>query len=344
MREPCRLSGASRQGSGRGDIVVSRPVDQGDEFFPRRSKRSSLEETGDSTSVRRARTHPTRCGSGSRAAPPAKRFIPSACCCANIWTPCARRRASRFSPPTSTSRRSAVARAGRYPEALLRACRPSGAAFFHMTVRPVKLRRRQGGARSLRLLAHSVLRDPPFSRMDLISCRNLLIYFGAEAQRQVMPIFHYALRRGGYLFLGKSETIGRFSDKFRARRQKALRVSGARHWAPALGCRCSWAGCIRRLSPCTRRRTGVFRQARRPFARASKRCIAEKFAPAACRRQRGWRHRVFFGAHREISRSPPRRADSSIADHGAQGSAPRSAQRAARSDRDPPKRDARKTS
>ena len=53
---------------------------------------------------------------------------------------------------------------------------------------------------------HSVLRDPPFSRMDLISCRNLLIYFGADAQRQVLPIFHYALRPEGYLFLGKSET------------------------------------------------------------------------------------------------------------------------------------------
>ncbi len=52
--------------------------------------------------------------------------------------------------------------------------------------------------------------------MDLISCRNLLIYFAAEAQRQVLPIFHYALRPGGFLFLGKSETIGRFSELFSA--------------------------------------------------------------------------------------------------------------------------------
>ena len=61
---------------------------------------------------------------------------------------------------------------------------------------------------------HSILRDPPFSRMDMISCRNLLIYFGADAQRQALPTLHYALRPGGFLFLGKAETIGRFSELF----------------------------------------------------------------------------------------------------------------------------------
>jgi two-component system CheB/CheR fusion protein len=53
--------------------------------------------------------------------------------------------------------------------------------------------------------AHSVVRDPPFSRVDLISCRNLLIYLDGETQRRVMPVFHYALRPGGNLFLGSSE-------------------------------------------------------------------------------------------------------------------------------------------
>ena len=61
---------------------------------------------------------------------------------------------------------------------------------------------------------HSVLRDPPFSRMDLISCRNLLIYFGTDAQSQVIPIFRYALRPGGFLFLGISEGVGQFGDLF----------------------------------------------------------------------------------------------------------------------------------
>jgi two-component system CheB/CheR fusion protein len=59
-----------------------------------------------------------------------------------------------------------------------------------------------------------VIRDPPFSRLDLVSCRNLLIYFGPEAQNQVIPTFHYALRPGGYLFLGTSENVSQFSDLF----------------------------------------------------------------------------------------------------------------------------------
>lgn len=55
---------------------------------------------------------------------------------------------------------------------------------------------------------HNVLHDPPFSRLDLISCRNLLIYLQPEAQRQVVETFHYALRPGGLLFLGASESAG----------------------------------------------------------------------------------------------------------------------------------------
>ena len=53
---------------------------------------------------------------------------------------------------------------------------------------------------------HSVLRDAPFSRLDLISCRNLLIYLEREIQDTVFDIFHYALKPGGYLFLGNSES------------------------------------------------------------------------------------------------------------------------------------------
>jgi two-component system CheB/CheR fusion protein len=61
---------------------------------------------------------------------------------------------------------------------------------------------------------HNILTEPPFSRIDLISCRNLLIYLGTEMQQRIIPILHYALRAGGYLWLGKSETIGTFRDLF----------------------------------------------------------------------------------------------------------------------------------
>lgn len=53
---------------------------------------------------------------------------------------------------------------------------------------------------------HNLLRDPPFSRVDLISCRNLLIYLERDVQREILQMFHFALRPGGYLFLGSSET------------------------------------------------------------------------------------------------------------------------------------------
>jgi two-component system CheB/CheR fusion protein len=59
-----------------------------------------------------------------------------------------------------------------------------------------------------------LIKDPPFSKLDLISCRNLLIYMGGELQKKLIPLFHYALNPGGMLFLGTSETVGEFVDLF----------------------------------------------------------------------------------------------------------------------------------
>jgi two-component system CheB/CheR fusion protein len=61
---------------------------------------------------------------------------------------------------------------------------------------------------------HNVLADPPFSRVDLVSCRNMLIYLGTELQQKVIPILHYALQPSGYLWLGTSETIGSYRELF----------------------------------------------------------------------------------------------------------------------------------
>jgi len=60
----------------------------------------------------------------------------------------------------------------------------------------------------------NLIEDPPFSRLDLISCRNVLIYLGPLLQKKVVPILHYALKPGGYLVLGTSETIGAFTELF----------------------------------------------------------------------------------------------------------------------------------
>ncbi|MCA2011593.1 PAS domain-containing protein [Cereibacter sphaeroides] len=84
----------------------------------------------------------------------------------------------------------------------------------------------------VRFSPHSLIKDPPFSRIDLVSCRNLLIYLDDRLQRAVLPLFHYALRPEGTLFLGSSETIGRFDDLFddlshrhRLFRRRSVRMS-----------------------------------------------------------------------------------------------------------------------
>ncbi len=61
---------------------------------------------------------------------------------------------------------------------------------------------------------HDVILDPPFTRLDLISCRNLLIYFDPKLQQRLLPLFHYSLRPGGLLLLGSSESIGRLGHLF----------------------------------------------------------------------------------------------------------------------------------
>jgi two-component system CheB/CheR fusion protein len=57
-------------------------------------------------------------------------------------------------------------------------------------------------------------RDPPFSNLDLVSCRNVLIYFKPQVQKKIIPLFHYALKPGGFLLLGKSESIAGFNELF----------------------------------------------------------------------------------------------------------------------------------
>jgi two-component system CheB/CheR fusion protein len=66
----------------------------------------------------------------------------------------------------------------------------------------------------IRFSNHSLVKDPPFSRIDLVSCRNLLIYFDDRLQQSVMPLLHYAILPDGFLFLGPSESVGRFEHLF----------------------------------------------------------------------------------------------------------------------------------
>jgi chemotaxis methyl-accepting protein methylase len=60
----------------------------------------------------------------------------------------------------------------------------------------------------------NLIMDPPFTKLDILSCRNLLIYLAPEMQKKLMPLFHYSLNSGGILFLGSAESIGGFTDLF----------------------------------------------------------------------------------------------------------------------------------
>jgi len=106
-----------------------------------------------------------------------------------------------------------TARDGLYPENIGAQVSPERLGRFFS--------REKGGYRvskSLRDMVlfskHNVAADPPFSRVDLISCRNLLIYLAEPLQRRVIPAFHYALNPVGFLVLGHAETVGAFADLF----------------------------------------------------------------------------------------------------------------------------------
>jgi len=106
-----------------------------------------------------------------------------------------------------------IARVGRYPATIARDV--STARLEKYFLREDGTYRASNDIRSVCLFAyHDLLRDAPFSKLDLIACRNLLIYLGPDLQSRVIPLFHYALREGGYLFLGNSENVTRHTRLF----------------------------------------------------------------------------------------------------------------------------------
>ncbi len=107
----------------------------------------------------------------------------------------------------------AMARTGRYPASISAQVSPERLACFF--TRQVDGLRISKPIRDMVLFArHDVVLDPPFTKLDILCCRNLLIYFDAALQRRLLPLFHYSLRPGGVLMLGSSETVGAFSRLF----------------------------------------------------------------------------------------------------------------------------------
>ncbi|MHB8836015.1 MAG: chemotaxis protein CheB [Candidatus Methylomirabilia bacterium] len=115
------------------------------------------------------------------------------------------------------SRAIATARAGLYPASIAADLTPQRLARFFTAEPSGGTYRIHKGIRDMLVFSEqNVIKDPPFSRIGLISCRNLMIYFNAQLQKKLIPLFHYALNPGGMLFLGTSEGVGDFNDLFTA--------------------------------------------------------------------------------------------------------------------------------
>lgn len=106
-----------------------------------------------------------------------------------------------------------TARAGRYPDGIAGDLSPQRLErYFHRENGTYHIRKE---IREMVVFAtQNVIRDPPFTSLDLICCRNLLIYLNVDLQKRLLPLFHYALKPGGLMVLGPSESIGDCGDLF----------------------------------------------------------------------------------------------------------------------------------
>lgn len=113
------------------------------------------------------------------------------------------------------SRAIATARAGRYPAGIAADLPPERLARFFTAEAHGGTYRIHKEIRDMLVFSEQdVIKDPPFSKLNLISCRNLMIYMNGELQKRLIPLFHYALNPEGFLFLGTSETVGEHRDLF----------------------------------------------------------------------------------------------------------------------------------
>jgi two-component system CheB/CheR fusion protein len=112
-----------------------------------------------------------------------------------------------------------VGRAGLYSAAITADVSPERLRRF-FSKESAGYRVKRGIRETVFFAQHDLLKDPPFSNLDLVSCRNLLIYLDAAAQRRIFQIFHFALRENGILFLGAAESVGAAGERLNALNKK----------------------------------------------------------------------------------------------------------------------------
>ena len=192
-----------------------------------------------------------------------------------------------------------TARAGVYPGAGVEMLPPERIRqFFEKLDGSYQVRKQ---LRDLVVFARQdLLRDPPFSRMDLITCRNMLIYVEPDAQRRALTLFHFALREGGRLFLGSAETIGRAGALFETISKKwriYRRIGPIRHDIvdfPLLG-----------GHPATHRMDAL--PSHEPTARAgetARRALLDRYAPASVLIDQKFRVLYFHGDTGDYLKQP----------------------------------------
>lgn len=112
-----------------------------------------------------------------------------------------------------------IARAGIYPESIaIDVNKERLKKYFLKDQNSYKVKK---NIREMVVFAtQNIIKDPPFTKLDLLSCRNLLIYFNQDLQKKLFPVFHYSLNKEGLLFLGSSESIGQFTNLFTVQEKK----------------------------------------------------------------------------------------------------------------------------
>src|SRR5262249_20969566 len=108
----------------------------------------------------------------------------------------------------------AMARQGLYPDSIATDVLPERLTHFFAKVEDHTYQVNKQVRETVTFAVQNLISDAPFTKLDLISCRNLLIYLEPDVQKKVVTLFHFALNEGGFLFMGSSETIGRQTDLF----------------------------------------------------------------------------------------------------------------------------------
>ncbi len=178
----------------------------------------------------------------------------------------------------------ATARAGIYPASIASNVSPQRLARYFAPSDDGRSFRINKSIRDMLIFSeHDVIKDPPFSRLSLLSCRNLMIYLSAELQKKLVPLFHYSLKPGGFLFLGNASTIGDSGglfDVFHSRSKLYQRRSDEHRPASALVDGILAPASILPIPPQQATRRAAM-PVRLPLRELTERALLQGFAPAA---------------------------------------------------------------